>query len=751
MQAKLMFILIAIAVSASAQKDYAAGEIQSKESIYHYGRYEMMMYSSDVSGTTSTFFLWKDYGYEPNVYWNELDIETFGKSPNEWQSNPIWEYDNNDAATKRWEEYHDAIPIANTWVKFALEWTPDYIAWFNNDIEVRRIVLGENVPAGHHRYNSGDSRDPVQYIRDPMRICFNHWATYPGEWLGPWNDADLPSYQFVDWFTYQEWNGSGFNPVSIRQDFNSYNELTDFYNISTHTFAENQCDFSTNAVGVVNGYMWLGIFNRGQESAPTGNQIPPPPSDVNTQPGANIIVNGEFDNGTTGWEIHYNNATAGTFTVVTNQNMSGINAAQICATTPGTANWHVQLNQNAPLISGKHYEIAFIAKASAERTIDIAIQMEGSPWTTYFDTLINLTTTNQRFSFIYSPIISDATSKFKFYFGTNSACVFLDSVVYKEIEAPKPPTAIITPAGATTFCAGGSVVLNSNTGTGYTYQWLLNNIVIAEATASTYTATQEGSYTLSVTSNRLSAISEPIVVGISATPTAPTVVSPVRHEQNQTASKLTATGTNLLWYQNAATGTGSAAAPTPNTSTTGTFNHYVSQTVNGCESNRSHIQVIVQFTEPTQTINLYTGWNLISFNVQPTNNTIQAIFANANISIVKNNDGFFLATQNAAFNSLTTIELGKAYLVYAQNPTTISVSGTQNTALQTHLREGWNMVGVPLTTQATITSKIQGTTIQAVKNFDGFYQTSGSTNSITNFVPGLGYYIYATGTGSLSW
>jgi hypothetical protein len=61
------------------------------------------------------------------------------------------------------------------------------------------------------------------------------------------------------------------------------------------------------------------------------------------------------------------------------------------------------------------------------------------------------------------------------------------------------PTATITPATATTFCQGGSVVLNANTGAGLTYQWFNNTSAISGATSASYTATMSGSYTVTVT------------------------------------------------------------------------------------------------------------------------------------------------------------------------------------------------------------------------------------------------------------
>jgi oligosaccharide reducing-end xylanase len=84
-----------------------------------------------------------------------------------------------------------------------------------------------------------------------------------------------------------------------------------------------------------------------------------------------------------------------------------------------------------------------------------------------------------------------------------------------------------------------------------------------------------------------------IAVTVNGLPSAPTVSSPVSYCQNATATALTATGTALQWYTLASGGTGSATAPTPVTTTAGTTDNYVSQTLNGCESPRSIIAVTV--------------------------------------------------------------------------------------------------------------------------------------------------------------
>ncbi|BFM44799.1 hypothetical protein CFS9_34400 [Flavobacterium sp. CFS9] len=75
---------------------------------------------------------------------------------------------------------------------------------------------------------------------------------------------------------------------------------------------------------------------------------------------------------------------------------------------------------------------------------------------------------------------------------------------------------------------------------------------------------------------------------------APVVTTPVNYCQDETATALTATGSNLKWYTAQTGGIGSATAPTPSTTTVGTTTYYVTQTVGNCESARTGIDVIVK-------------------------------------------------------------------------------------------------------------------------------------------------------------
>ncbi len=75
---------------------------------------------------------------------------------------------------------------------------------------------------------------------------------------------------------------------------------------------------------------------------------------------------------------------------------------------------------------------------------------------------------------------------------TNS-CGSVTSLNYP-LVVKSNPAAVLTAAGPTTFCSGDSVKLQASTGTGYTYFWKRNGNPVAGATASSYTAKQQGFY-----------------------------------------------------------------------------------------------------------------------------------------------------------------------------------------------------------------------------------------------------------------
>ncbi len=92
-------------------------------------------------------------------------------------------------------------------------------------------------------------------------------------------------------------------------------------------------------------------------------------------------------------------------------------------------------------------------------------------------------------------------------------------------------------------------------------------------------------------------------VVVNAIPANPVATNFINYCQNQIASPLIASGSSLKWYTTATGGTGSLTAPTPSTTNVGTTSYYVSQTINGCESGRTKIDILVNPTPLSPNVN----------------------------------------------------------------------------------------------------------------------------------------------------
>lgn len=119
-----------------------------------------------------------------------------------------------------------------------------------------------------------------------------------------------------------------------------------------------------------------------------------------------------------------------------------------------------------------------------------------------------------------------------------------DTSALTTVSLLSAPLAQITAAGPTTFCAGDSVLLNANTGTGLTYSWLRNDTVIAGETNANLIARSSGNYKVRVT-NAGGCITTSAATTVSVTP-AP--AAPALSVSNDTI--FSSTGTGLLWFRN---------------------------------------------------------------------------------------------------------------------------------------------------------------------------------------------------------
>jgi gliding motility-associated-like protein len=110
-------------------------------------------------------------------------------------------------------------------------------------------------------------------------------------------------------------------------------------------------------------------------------------------------------------------------------------------------------------------------------------------------------------------------------------------------------------------------------------------------TMPTYTP-NTGTFYLTQTVNGCVSDRGKVVVNVLLKPGPPVVKSPVTYCQLQVPD-LAAKGNDLKWYLDSAGGVASTISPIPPTGFPDSIDYYVTQTVNGCESDRARVRVIV--------------------------------------------------------------------------------------------------------------------------------------------------------------
>ncbi|MFN6945869.1 MAG: PKD domain-containing protein, partial [Cytophagaceae bacterium] len=231
------------------------------------------------------------------------------------------------------------------------------------------------------------------------------------------------------------------------------------------------------------------------------------------------------------------------------------------------------------------------------------------------------------------------------------------------------PAATISAGGPTTFCQGGNVVLSANTGTNLSYVWRRGSTQVG--TNATYTASQTGNYTVTVTNaNNCSTSSSATSVTVNAIPAALSAPD-ANYCQGAESSPLTATGSGLRWYTQPSGGAALSSAPTPSTATVGTTSYYVSQTVNGCESPRAE-QLVTIHANPTATISVGEPSTFCQGG-----SVVLSANTGANLSYVWRRG----ATQVGTGATYTAIETGNYSVTVSQNEC-LNISETVNVQVE---------------------------------------------------------------------
>jgi len=109
--------------------------------------------------------------------------------------------------------------------------------------------------------------------------------------------------------------------------------------------------------------------------------------------GTNLVVNGDFSDGMNGWALNkWGNSQA--------SESVGPNGITITINTLPTDNkiTDLQLVQaTLPLLKGNTYRVSFDASATAARTMLVMAQLGETPWTSYFEKTVELTTNKESY------------------------------------------------------------------------------------------------------------------------------------------------------------------------------------------------------------------------------------------------------------------------------------------------------------------------------------------------------------------
>jgi hypothetical protein len=232
---------------------------------------------------------------------------------------------------------------------------------------------------------------------------------------------------------------------------------------------------------------------------------------------------------------------------------------------------------------------------------------------------------------------ANATGAYKVVVTNSNGCVDSSSAV--SVTVNSLPTATATAATATTFCQGGNVLINANTGTGLTYQWRNASGNITGATNATYTANTTGAYKVVVTnSNGCVDSSTAVSVTVNPLPTATaTAATATTFCQGGSVAINANTGIGLIYQWRNANGNITGATNASYTANaTGAYRVVVTNT-NNCSDTSLPIQVTAH-PRPTpgsiagDTSNLNTNIPYVYTITPQTNHTYNWVVTNGNIT-----------------------------------------------------------------------------------------------------------------------
>ena len=235
---KTYWILLAMCLPSFLVANIYKGAEYRTKAAYTYGRFETRMKSTQREGVLSSFFTYHEIVTGND--WNEIDIEILGRYQDDVQYNAI-----TPGQTNHVSHYHCGFNPHLDFHIYGIEWTPDYVAWFIDSVEVYRQT-------GAH----------IATLVNDQKIMMNIWNPVADGWTGKWNEAVLPAFAYYDWISYASYTpgagtvgtGNNFTP-QWRDDLNGWDQTR--WEKGAHTFSGNRCDFVPDNIIFKDGLMIL--------------------------------------------------------------------------------------------------------------------------------------------------------------------------------------------------------------------------------------------------------------------------------------------------------------------------------------------------------------------------------------------------------------------------------------------------------------------------------------------------------------
>ncbi|MBN1798815.1 MAG: carbohydrate binding domain-containing protein, partial [Spirochaetales bacterium] len=155
------------------------------------------------------------------------------------------------------------------------------------------------------------------------------------------------------------------------------------------------------------------------------------PGSSGKKPGeTNLLENGDFSDGTTGWFVWGNDGGAAVMSVENGE-------LRIDISDPGPHQWSIGLGQTGfEIESGIAYSLSFQARASCARIMTSVVQLGHDPWTAYSPVnSTDLTTTAADYDYTFFMVCpTDDNTDLEFFIGGQGAgTIYIDDIVLKKL------------------------------------------------------------------------------------------------------------------------------------------------------------------------------------------------------------------------------------------------------------------------------------------------------------------------------